>query len=281
MTSTDWHASPEMLDALAHDPTSLDAVLASSLEAHLLACDTCRQALAAASDPTSIEASWAAVAERIDRPAVRFPERALRWMGVDGGWARLLASTPGLTASGLAAIAVLAALVVAWSRRIGAEGPFLAIAPLLPLAAIAASFAAATDPAGEAGVATALHGIGLVARRAVVVLAITFALLGASALALPDFGLEAAGWMLPALALALGALALGTWIRIETAFGLLGGGWTLMVTSLWWLNLDRTIDLGSPAFVAATQTTALALTLLALLVLFVRRDRIATLEVFR
>lgn len=281
MTSTEWHASPENLATLADEPASVDPVLASSLEAHLIACDACRRSLAALSDPAMSEASWARVADRIDGPAVTLPEKVLERLGMGGGWARLLGSTPGLTASGLSAVAVLAVLAVVASRRVGAEGPFLAVAPLLPLAAVAASFAAAADPAGEAGVGTPMHGIGLVVRRAVAVLGVTFALLGVAAAALPDLGFEAMAWVLPALALAIGALALGTWVRIETGFAVLGGGWGVCVVSLWWLHVDRLLDFESAGFVTASQSIALALAALGLLALFVRRDRLATLEVFR
>ncbi|MDQ1490465.1 MAG: hypothetical protein QOJ23_2979, partial [Actinomycetota bacterium] len=167
------------------------------------------------------------------------------------------------------------------SRTADAEGPFLVFAPLLPLAAVALSFTAAADPAGEAGVGTPLHGAGLVMRRAAAVLAVTLGLLAGAALALPDLGPAAAAWVLPALALALGALALGTWMRAEVAVAALAGAWLLTVWSLWWLAGHDVAVAESATFAAAGQTAALAAVAVSAAVLFARRDRFATLEVLR
>ena len=110
-------------------------------------------------------------------------------------------------------------------------------------------------------------------------------MLGARPLALPDLGPSAAAaWVLPALALALGALALGTWLRVEVAVGVLtgrvAGG---RCGRVWWLDGHDVADRRlrhlrrSPA-----SSTALAAALAAAAVVVVaRRDRFATLEVFR
>jgi hypothetical protein len=162
-----------------------------------------------------------------------------------------------------------------------AEGPFLVLAPLVPLAAVAASFTPAADPAGEAGVATPMHGAGLVIRRAVAIVGVTFGVLGAAALALPDLGSAAAAWVLPALALALGALALGTWLRVEVAVGVLTGAWLLAVWSMWWLA-GRDIPLAdSAAFAVTGQISALAAAVVAAVIAATRRNHFATLEAFR
>lgn len=281
MTNTDWHAPPDLLARFAHDPAAVDDMTAASVEAHLVVCVDCRRQMSAAVSPAAVTASWDAVADRIDQPRSALLERVLRRIGVSNGLCRLLAATPALQGAGLLAVCVLAAGAVVLSRTTDADGPFLVLAPLVPLAAVAVSFAPAADPAGEAGVATAVHGAGLVVRRAIAIVGATFGALAVAAVALPDLGPTAAAWVLPALALALGALALGTWLRVEVAVGVLAGAWLSGVWSVWWLA-GRDIPLADSAtFSIAGQMTALAVGVAAAAIAATRRDHFATLEAFR
>jgi hypothetical protein len=87
--------------------------------------------------------------------------------------------------------------------------------------------------------------------------------------------------VLPALALALGSLALGTWLRVEVAVGVLAGAWLSGVWSLWWLA-GRDIPLAdSAAFSVTGQMTAFAAAVAAATIVATRRDHFATLEAFR
>jgi hypothetical protein len=281
MTNTDWHAPPDLLARFAHDPAALDDMTAASVEAHLVVCADCRGQMTAAVSPALVTTSWDAIADRIDQPRPALLERVLHRFGVGSGLGRLLAATPALRGAGLLAICVLAAGAVVLSLTADAEGPFLVLAPLVPLAAVAASFAAAADPAGEAGVATPMHGAGLVIRRAIAVVGITFGVLGAAALALPDLGPATAAWLLPALALALGTLALGTWLRVEVASGVLTGAWLLGVWSVWRLAGHDVPLADSAAFSVTGQITALAVAAAAATIAATRRGHFATLEAFR
>jgi hypothetical protein len=281
MTDAHWHVPPALLARFGDDSNAVDDITAASIDAHLLACAECRHALTAAAAPALAATSWAAVADRIDRPRTTVLERLLRRLGMGSGTTRLLAATPALRAAGLVAVAVVAVTAGVLSRTAGADGIFLVLAPLVPLAAVAASFASAADPAGEVGVGTPLHGAGLVLRRASAILAVNLGLLGAAALALPDLGPSAAAWVLPALALALGALALGTWMRAEVAVATLATGWLLTVWSMWWFAGHDVAVADSATFAATGQMAALAATAAAVIVLVARRDRFATLEVVR
>lgn len=284
MTSSEWHVPAALLAQVLDDPRTVDDWTASSLEAHLMSCAACRRRLAVAAPPAAAEAaaaSWAAIADRIDRPRSTLVERLLHRLGVGNGIERLLTATPSLRAAGLLAVGIVALATTALSRTDQAVGPFLVLAPLLPLAAVAATFAPAADPAGEAGIGTPLHGAGLVLRRAAVVLGASFGVLEAVALALPGMGAMAAAWVLPAIALALGALALGTWLRLEVAVAVLGAGWLLTVWSVSWAVDHRTPVVDSATFSAAGQAIALAVAVAATALAAVRRDRFATLEAFR
>jgi len=253
-------------------------VTVASIEGHLVACSACRVGLAAATAPSYIAASWDAVADRIDRPRPSLVETFLERMGVGGGLARLVVATPALQFAGLAAVAGLAVAAVILSRSADAGGPFLVLAPLLPLAAVAATFTPAANPGGEAAVATPLHGAGLALRRAAIVLATTVMVLGLAAVGLPGIGMESAAWVLPALALALGSLALGTWWRVEICAGGLAAAW-LVVTFSWRLTDGRHFSVGDTAVFRTTgQSGALGLALLATVILAARSDRYATLE---
>lgn len=279
MTDFDWHAPPGLLTRFAADPSAIDDTTAASLEAHLVGCAVCRRAISGAADPAQITASWNAVAERIDVPRQHLVLRLLCRIGIDSALARILAATPALQAAGLAAIVAVATAAAAASRTAGALGPFLLVAPLAPLAAVAAAFASSADPAGEAGVATPLHGVGLVVRRAAVVLGVTFATLGVAALALPDLGPRAAAWVLPGLALAVGAVALGTWVRIEAAVSILAAVWMIAVWTVWVVG-HRGPVVDTATFTVAGQVASLAVAAVAAVVVAVRRDRFATLEAF-
>ena len=280
MTNTDWHAPPDLLARFADDPRAIDDMTASSIEAHLVTCAECRRVLTSATDPAVATTSWGAVADRIDQPRTTLAERLLRRLGVGGGIARILAATPALRAAGLLSIVVLAAGAALLSRGADTAGPFLVLAPLAPLAAVAVAFAPVSDPAGEAGVATALHGFGLVVRRAAVVLGATFTLLGIASLAVPELGSTAAAWVLPSLALSLSAMALSTWTRVEIAAGGLSAAWMVTVWCVRWFD-DRQLAYPDTAtFHLAGQTISLVIALTAAAVLLVRRDRYATLEAF-
>jgi hypothetical protein len=281
MTETDWHAPAALLARFLDDPGGLDDVTAASIEAHLVACASCRQQLTAAADPLAVVAGWDVVADRIDRPRAVLVERLLHRLGIGDLYPRLLAATPGLQAAGLAAVALVAASALALSRTADAQGPFLVIAPLAPLAAVALTFGSAADPAGEAAVATPMHGAGLMVRRAVAVLTLSFVLLGAAALAVPDFGPSAAAWMLPAFALSLGSLAVATWIRVEVAVAALGTAWLLAVWSVWTFGGQTGPIADSGAFAAGGQGMAFVLAVVGAVVVGARRDHFATLEAFR
>jgi hypothetical protein len=280
MTSTTWHAPSRVLERFAADPAALDDVTAASVEAHLVACAECRQKVAAAV-PALVDESWAAIVDVIDRPHPNLAERVLERLGLPSTTARLLGPTLPLRAAGLVATLVVAAGAATLSRTTGADGPFLVIAPLAPLATIAAAFAPVADPGGEAGAATPMYGARLAVRRAVAVLSVTFVALGAASLALPNLSSSAAAWVLPGLALTLTALALSTWIRLELAVWWLGTTWLGVVVLLRWGQGWGTAIDAVPLFDPIGQAAAAVVAAAAVSVLVSRRDRLALLDGLR
>ncbi|HZN13903.1 MAG TPA: hypothetical protein VFB78_06540 [Acidimicrobiales bacterium] len=271
-----WHATPDALADFATRPEQLDDTVAASLELHLLACDECRAAVAGAADTRALGDSWDAVADRIDQPAPSPVERLLRRLGVSDNYARLVGATRALQVAWLAALAVVVVATVVGSRGTDTNGAFLVFAPLIPVGAVAIAFAAGAEPAGETALVAPIAGAGLVMRRAVAVVSASFVLLVAGSLALPHLALADAAWVLPALGLSLGALALATWVRVETAAVALGIGW---LGALWGAALEvrghESVTELAP-LAPAGQVACAALAVAAVAVLVVRRPTFAT-----
>jgi hypothetical protein len=134
----------------------------------------------------------------VDLPRAGVAERLMR-LGVAEHTARLLAATPALRGSWLLAVATVLAFAVlaAWTTPgQDANLAFLCVAPLLPLAGIAAAYGPGIDPTYEIGLAAPLRSFRLLLRAAAV-LAAAALLAAAASLALPQLGPGAAGWLLP------------------------------------------------------------------------------------
>jgi hypothetical protein len=87
---------------------------------------------------------------------------------------------------------------------------FLILAPMLPLAGVAAAFGPKVDPTFEIGIAAPMRSFKLLLIRAVAVLVSSGGLIAIAALALPQLNWATAAWLLPALGLTSASLALGT-----------------------------------------------------------------------
>ncbi|TDC84244.1 zf-HC2 domain-containing protein [Micromonospora sp. KC606] len=236
-----------------------------SIEAHLAACAQCRERLAVV-DPQVVRAGWARLDAELDAPVPGPVERLLVRVGVAEHTARLLAATPVLRLSWLAAVVSTLALV-ALLANLAHPVVFLATAPLLPVGGVALSFGPRVDPTYEITVVAPMHTFRLLLLRCVAVLSATTALSAAASLALPDYGLVALGWFLPALALTLLSLALTPRLGPVLAAASVGLGWIALVTSTLGVGSG-----GSAVFVPAGQLAlALAGALAALVLARIRR----------
>ncbi len=280
MSDNDWHASEGLLAEFAADPSTIGHAHAASLEAHLVGCDPCRREIRKRVEPEFLDESWARIAEAIDQPGATMTERALHCVGVPDGWARLLAATPGLQGAVIVSVVAILGLVVVGSRSTETAGAFLVLAPLLPMAAVAASFHPTADPAGEAGVATPLHGYALAVRRTVIVGGAVFVMLAIADIAIGDLGAPVAAWILPSLALTAGAVAGGTWFRIETTVSALVTAWIVAVSTIRWLDGPEVSFADSSTFALPGSVLSVAALVVAVGVIALRRNRFDTAEVF-
>ena len=259
-----WHAASETL--LEYARGGLDDPVAYSVELHLVSCGSCRTELATMSNGPRLERIWSGIASEITLPRARPMERLLRAVGVPDHVARLLAATRSLQGSWFLAIAVALAFAVIAARS-GGESivVFLIVAPMLPLAGVAAAYGPGIDPTYEIGLASPLRSFRLLLLRAVAVLATTSVLALLAALALPQIGWATVAWVLPSLGLVTSTLALSTRVGPARAAALV---------ALIWLatTLLGTVGAGSSVFGPPMQFGVLCLSLACAFVVGARRD---------
>lgn len=158
-------------------------------------------------------------------------ERALARVGMRDDIARLLGATPSLRISwfGAAAVAIGFSTWAARSGKPGATMAFLVVAPLLPVAGVAAAYGPWVDPMHEVTQAAPLSSFRLILLRATSVLVVAAVVVGLAAVALPDAEWTAFAWILPSLGLTLASLALSTFMPVHLAAG--------AVSLLWFATL--------------------------------------------
>lgn len=233
MTTT-WHAGVDTLRAYAHD--DIDPVNAVSVEAHLLACATCRHELAGVCDRDALGALWREVEDAIDQPSPSLVERAVRSLGFRDTTARIVAATPLIRPSWILALAaVIGAAVLATHQNHGDPIAYLWLAPLVPIAGVATAFGPGIDPVFEIGAASPIDGLRILLLRVVAVETVALVLLLAATLFLPDLRVLDLAWLLPALAVSIGTLALGTFIGVARAGVVIALGWFAVVPISVWL----------------------------------------------
>lgn len=234
--STTWHADPSMLGQYAAE--ELDDVRASSLEAHLLACEHCREALAPMVPTQQLTAMWNWIETALDAPQPGIVEQVLLRFGVPEHVARLLAATPSLRLSWFLAEAfALGSAAVAAQRASGGHAAgaslflFLVLAALAPVAGVAAAFGPGVDPVYEIGIASPMRSDRLLFVRATAVLTASIVISGIAALAVPGLDWPLALWLLPALGLTLATLAVATWLRPFVAACTVGLAWLMVAAA--------------------------------------------------
>lgn len=248
MTTT-WHADDATISSYVSG--DIGDVQASSLEAHLLSCDRCRDRLPASD--ASFDRMLSGVIDEIDAPNPGLVERALVALLVPAHTARLLAATPSLRGSWLLAEAVaLGSAVVAANLATGRGADialflFLVVSALLPVAGVAVAFGPGIDPAYEVGAAAPLRGDRLLLMRAAAVLVSSLAIAAVAAFAMPGFDAIALAWLLPSLGLTLATLVVGSWVQPLAAAA---------AVSLSWIALSAAAAMGTHDRLAAFRAGA-------------------------
>ncbi|KUL26486.1 zf-HC2 domain-containing protein [Actinoplanes awajinensis] len=268
---TDWHLDQDLLDR--YDRGDLDTGRVMAVEAHMLACPHCRSRVHV--DVAWTTGNWAIIYDAVHAPRVGPAQRLLTRLGLPEHRVRLLTATPALRWSWLlatAAVLGLAVLAAVFSRdgtdRAGLL--FLVVAPILPVVAVSGAYGPPADPMYEITGTAPAAGPALVLWRATAVIGAAVATAGFAALLLPAAGWYAAAWLLPALLLCTGTLALATSVPLPLAAGTLGGLWLAGVLGVTGFRHEPAVPL---VFGPAAQLSYSLAAALAAIVLIRRRRR--------
>lgn len=259
-----------------------------SVEAHVPGCPACRTLLTSCTDAGRWAANRAELLVRVSLPELGLLGRLLRRCGVPEHVILLLAATPSLRRSWLTGVLLVLAIAVGAAQLPNlpflhdpglfvlpgktnwpALAPFLVLAPLLPLAAVAAAFSRPLDPAYQLASAAPVSMLWLLCVRTAATVAVTLVPIALAALALPGPMWLAVALLLPALALCGAALGLATVIRPEVAVAAVAAGWMGLV-----IALAATAGKLTAAFGAAAQVAAAAVLLGGVALFVARRDSI-------
>lgn len=223
-----WHAGHEALLALVDG--SAGPLVAASLEAHLMRCDDCRAELNRLAFTDEVENTWLAVRDLVQAPVPGLVERILNRLGVRQDTGRLLAAVPAMRGGWLVGITtalVFAGLAAMFSRDLGL-GMFLFVAPLVPVAGVAASFGGDADPAHELVVTTPYSAGRLLLLRTIAVLATSAPIAMLVGLTLPGPGWLTVAWLSPAAAGIGLTLVLAPMVGLTTSATGVGVVWSVV-----------------------------------------------------
>ena len=156
-------------------------------------------------------------------------DRALIRLGVRDDVARVIAATPSLRSSWLLA-ALAVAVFAAWG---GTGDPHLVtaiavLAPVLPVAGVAAAYGPWADPMFEMTQASPASGFRVLMLRSVAVLLSAALLVAVATIIVPGTGIDAVSWVLPSLALCSASLMLATFMLLLRAAVLVAFAWLLL-----------------------------------------------------
>lgn len=268
-----WHADQAALRDYAAGRTPLPVT--ASLEAHLVRCEECRARLREDADGDRHAAVWDQVVDGVLAGPESWAHRLALRVGMSERDAMIAASAPRVRGGWLLGVllCVLLGVVAVQASSMWGTFVFLAVAPLVPVGAVAFAYGQDADPIWETTLATPSEPLRLVIVRAVTVLAVSLPLLLVVAPILPWPPWTAAAWLLPALAGAALTLALATWLPVSEA--------ALGITGLWVAITSIAAGPGFHDVLLVLSTPMLSVYLVvagvATVVFWLRLDRLATL----
>ncbi|MFG3135463.1 hypothetical protein ACGFZA_04475 [Streptomyces sp. NPDC048211] len=251
---TAWHVGDELAGRYAEGTAA--ETDAWSLEKHVESCALCAARVSAAVRGRGAAAPLLeGVRAAVLAAAVAQPVRGRSWdrtraWGRSSGRGRprspvpgpatrrgrlLWAAGPALRGSWAAALVlvVLTAVALAYGGGLGgsARPLLLVVAPVLPLAGVGLSYGRSADPMHEIAATTPGGGLRLLLIRTAAVLAVTVPALALAWAVLPPSaaGPGVVAWLLPGLAMTLGALALGSYVGCRTGTSSVAVCWALAV----------------------------------------------------
>ena len=249
MTGT-WHVPAETLSAWVSG--RITATTAASVEQHLMHCASCRSRVAArAADqvPLDFDRIWTRIADRVEPPSTRPLARLMNRLGMSESDAILLGAASAFTVSWVAATATVVALTFLMSIVAPASALpiYLLLAPLVPMAGVAAAYGEEVDPAYELSIAAPYPQLRLLLLRAIAVVVVSVPLTVLAGVGLRPWWVAVA-WLAPGLAFVLLLLAATTWWSPSHAAGAIALLWT--VASVATYRLDQILVLVGPGAIS-------------------------------
>jgi hypothetical protein len=226
---TEWHVDEQTLRHYA-DGTAA-ALVAGSVEQHVLRCPTCRGRVNALVDPPFLTEVWDRVRDDVQAPRPAPAERLLARLGLPADQALLLWSAPAFRAPWLAATLLTLAFATLAASVDDRRGVvlFLVVAPLLPVAGVALAYGPDADPAFEVASATPFSALRLLLLRTVAVLATTVPVTVVAGLLVPGTGGLAVAWLAPSLAAVALTLAGATLTTVARSAAAASALWVVAV----------------------------------------------------
>lgn len=208
------HAAPQLLRRYADNDPALAADVVWAIEVHLESCGDCRAQLTDAATAVAplVDEVWASIVPDTTPAPVHNGHRLATW------------ATPAMV-PWLAMTTMVTLLALVADRLVSASYPSLTLllAPIAPVAGVAAAWAKGLDPAYELVTATPRAGLYLVLRRTVAVLVVVIPLMALATWTSPM------RWLLPCLAFTVATLALGGFVGLRRAAVGLIAAWTVLV----------------------------------------------------
>lgn len=262
--SATWHVEVSVLESYARGRST--PVGGASVEAHLMECRECGALLRELMPHEPLDRAWAAIRTHVEEPRAGVFERLVARLGVSSESARLLGAVPSFRGAWL--LGVFTVLVFAGGAAAFAEDTgltlFLVIAPLIPVAGVAASFGGDADPAYELVTVTPYSSARLLMLRTAGVLMTSAPITMLLGLALPGPAWLAVAWLTPAAAGI--ALTLAVTPHLDTT------ATAAVISVVWTATVLMAHHLGDPAEVVEPlmQLVLAAVTLLAIAVVVLR-----------
>jgi anti-sigma factor RsiW len=229
--SATWHADDELLASYVRGDA--DPLRGSSLEQHLTHCAACRIRIATHVETEPLDVVWSRIQEQAQAPDVGRVHKVLRWWGVSEESGRLLAAVPSMRGGWLLGVTIalmFAGLAAFFSEDVGIS-VFLLVAPLAPIAGVAAAFGGDADPSHEIVTATPYSAGRLLLLRTAAVLATCTPIAMVVGLSLPGPAWLTVAWLSPAAAGITVTLALAPAVGLTCAATSVGAVWTTLTVA--------------------------------------------------
>ncbi len=259
-----WHVDEATLRAYVDGQPLV--VVGASVEAHLVGCPPCRNRLGELMSHEVVDEAWSAIRAHVETPRRSLPERLIRRLGISGEVARLLVAVPAFRGAwllGLFTATLFAGLAALFAGEFGLT-LFLIVAPLAPVAGVAASFGGDADPCHELVTVTPYPAVRMLLLRTAGVLATSLPVTLLAGLALPGPDWVGVAWLTPAAAGVALTLLLAPVLGATTTAATMAACWSAAVVLA--SRLSGPVEVVEPTM----QVLFAALTLVALAALAIR-----------